>query len=303
MNYKNIIPTLFKYDDYQWSNYLAEHGYVVIKDILKFNERDIFWKLFKNDLMEVSPNFRFEEKNTWTEESYPGIFDKGIIPFNGLGQSNFSWFLRTNSKIQSLYQHLFNIDDLVVSMDAFSLFFCKSQQSEIWNHLDQNPKNEYLCYQGAYNYFEVDEDDSGFIVAPTSHLLFKPEVKHKKNWINIPSDSEWNKKMIKLLIPENCFVIWNSRTIHANVGMTKADEINRLTVYITYMPRNYSTKENTEKRVEAYLNGETCTHWANKCVIKKIPWDLKTDHENKKFNKLEPLIKNNNIPINRKKML
>ena len=303
MNYKNIIPTLFKYDDYQWSNYLAEHGYVVIKDILKFNERDIFWKLFKNDLMEVSPNFRFEEKNTWTEESYPGIFDKGIIPFNGLGQSNFSWFLRTNSKIQSLYQHLFNTDELVVSMDAFSLFFCKSQQSEIWNHLDQNPKNKFLCYQGSYNYFEVDNDDSGFIVAPTSHLHFKPEVKHKNNWINVPEDSEWNNKMVKLLIPKNCFVIWNSRTIHANIGMNKEIEINRLTVYITYMPRTCSTDENTTKRIEAYLNGKTCTHWANKCVITKIPWNLITKHENKNLNNLQPLLENSNIPLNRKRLL
>ena len=158
--------------------------------------------------------------------------------FNGFGQSNFSWFLRTHPNILEIYSKLLKTRDLITSLDGFSLVVSNKQQSKSWHHVDQNPQNDILSYQASYNYFKVDENDAGFVIAPKSHLEFKPEVSHKRNWIKVPIDSMWNEKVLKLCIPENCFTIWNSKTIHANTGITKKHKItkiNRLTVYIPYV--------------------------------------------------------------------
>ena len=86
--------------------------------------------------------------------------------------------------------------------------------------------------------------------------------------------------------------------------MTKKDvEINRLTVYVTLMPRQYSTDENTKKKIEAYKNGDTCSHWANRCVVKRFPWGFQKQHLAKNLNKLQPLLVDGNIPEYRKKLL
>ena len=86
--------------------------------------------------------------------------------------------------------------------------------------------------------------------------------------------------------------------------MTKKDiEINRLTVYVTLMPRDYSSDENTKKKKEAYRNGDTCSHWANKCVIKRFPWGFQKQHMAKNLNFLNPLLENGSIPEYREKLL
>ena len=90
----------------------------------------------------------------------------------------------------------------------------------------------------------------------------------------------WNEKVLKLCIPENCFTIWNSKTIHANTGITKKHKItkiNRLTVCILMLPRELQSEKIRKKRIEARINGKTCSHWSNKCELKSIRMDLKKD--------------------------
>ena len=136
----------------------------------------------------VSPNFDFDDQKTWDISTYPGIFGKSMYLFNGFGQSNFSWFLRTHPNILEIYSKLLKTRDLITSLDGFSLVVSNKQQSKSWHHVDQNPQNDILSYQASYNYFKVDENDAGFVIAPKSHLEFKPEVSHKRNWIKVPID-------------------------------------------------------------------------------------------------------------------
>ena len=71
----------------------------------------------------------------------------------------------------------------------------------------------------------------------------------------------------------------NSKTIHANTGISNSNSHNldRLTVYITLLPRSLSSEENRQKKTEAYLNGDTCSRQANKCVIKRYHLDLRNN--------------------------
>ena len=303
MPYPTLIAPTFSRTNLSWMNFLHDNGYVVLENILTVEERRVFWETFIHDFQCLTPDFKFNDTDTWCKNTYPGMFDKGICTYNGIGQANFSWFIRTRPCIKEIFSKLFDTDDLMVSMDAFSLFFSNSQISESWHHIDQNPRSKLLCYQGAYNYFKVGENDAGFVCAPKSHLHV-PSVSHKRNWVQIPSGSPWNQKVIKLLIPENSFVIWNSRTIHANTGMThQHKELNRLSVLINMLPRSYSNKEYRERRIEIYKKGLTSNHWANKASIIRPPKCISKEYETKNINTLTPTLDNGCIPIERKQLL
>ena len=108
-----------------------------------------------------------------------------------------------------------------------------------------------------------------------------------------------------MLIPENCFVIWNSKLIHANQGMKKGTKgFNRLTSYVTFLPKEFRTEEIRRKRIEAYRNGETTSHWANKCEIKKYPYGFGPNYEKKGFTKIRSKLETDGkIPESRSKFI
>ena len=305
----NLTPPTFEIDDStNWQKYLEEEGYVVIKDILSTEENNTVFNLFDNDINSVSSAFDISDSSTWKIENTPLMYGKGMGVFNGFGQSNFMWELRTNPKIQNIFKKVHNCEELVTSLDGFSLFVNKNQKSKSWLHIDQNPVNTIYSVQGSYNLFEVGEQDAGFIVNPKSHLTYKPEVKHKKDWIMVDQE-EFIGSATKLVIPGNCFTLWNSKLIHANVGIPKTNQtsqerINRLTAYITYLPKDKRSQEILIKRIEAYKNGKTTSHWANKCELKTYPFGFKTRYESRGFLNIIPnLEENGEIPMERLNLL
>ena len=50
--------------------------------------------------------------------------------YSGFGQSDFMWYLRTNKHIKKIYEDIYNTNDLVVSLDGFSVFFLKIKNQE-----------------------------------------------------------------------------------------------------------------------------------------------------------------------------
>ena len=225
--------------------------------------------------------------------------------YSGWGHSNFMWSLRTDPRIYGIFEKLYETTELVCSFDGFSTFFdSKIQKSPSWLHVDQNPKTSMNSYQGAYNFLKVGDDDAGFIVVPESHKTYIPRVSHKRDWIVVDQDT-YLPQAKKLLIPENCFVIWNSKLIHANQGMKKGIMgFNRLTSYITFLPKEFRSEEIRGKREEAYRASETTSHWANKCEIKRYPFGFGPNYEKKGFNKIESrLDSDGNIPESRRKFI
>jgi len=97
--------------------------------------------------------------------------------------------------------------------------------------------------QGQYNFFKVDDDDSGFVLIPKSHKEFKPDIPNMIDWYVLKKEELENlNEPRKLIIPENCFTIWDSRLVHANTFTTKNElsEINRVTAYITFLPKEFA---------------------------------------------------------------
>lgn len=252
-------PITFEKNDLDGiKDYLQEEGYVVIKDILTKDEIDKSLSLFKKDWNIVSPNFNFDDPTEWSIKNSPMIFSKGLAVFNGFGQSDFMWSLRTNENIQSIFKLIHQTDDIVTSLDGFSVFFTKEQKSKPWLHIDQNPNNNIYCVQGAYNFFPVNEKSAGFVVIPKSHIKYNPVVNHKKDWIplNDQEYKQYKNDCVKLLIPSNCLTLWNSRTIHANTGMTDNKVfLDRLTCYISFLPKSYRKECVKDEKIKAYMLG------------------------------------------------
>jgi hypothetical protein len=295
-------PTFLSSED--WKTHLDQEGYVVIREVLTPEQKSESMELFKREWNRVSSGFSWENATTWNIQNSPMMFGKGMALFNGFGQSSFMWSLRTNPNIYGIFQKLHGTEELVVSMDGFSIFLSDKQKSKSWLHIDQNPKNDIYSIQGAYNFLPVGENDAGFIVVPRSHKEFIPETKNKKDWLVVDQDI-FLPQAKKLIIPENCFVLWNSKLIHANQGMEKGTTgFNRLTTYITYLPKSSRPESIKIKRMAAYLDGKATSHWSNKCELKRYPFGFKTNYEKKGFaNILPETTADGSIPVDRMRFI
>tara|TARA_B100000963_G_scaffold361747_1_gene399224 strand:- start:4631 stop:5566 length:936 start_codon:yes stop_codon:yes gene_type:complete len=311
MNYNTITPPTFSTDNNDALTFLENNGYVVFSNVLTSDSKTDFFNCFKEDMKTLSPNFNIYDSNTWIIKNYPGMFSKGMCVFNGIGQANFMWYLRTNKAIQNIYKKLYNTNDLVTSFDGCSIFCSNKQKSKSWHHIDQNPKNSIKSYQSSYNFYPVTQKSSGFVLAPESHKKFSPNVNHNKDWIMLDADNEWHDKVVKLLIPGNCLTIWNSKTIHANCGMEKKyvnSQLDRLTCYLTFLPKQLRSEQIKHKRLDGYLTGTTTSHWANKYEPKKYPYGFKKQHESKILGHIKPYFTADkpdiqNIPCNRLELI
>ena len=281
-------PTFTKDQIEEWSKYLDEEGFVVIREMMSPEELEVGLDLFKKDMTQISPEFSFENLEKQNITTTPCIFSKGMMVFNGIGQSDSMWYLRTNKKIQSIFKTIYKTDSLVTSLDGASVFVSGEQKSQSWLHIDQNPKNKIYSIQGAFNYLPVKSKvDAGFVVVPGSHKTYTPKVSHSKDWI-VCEDQPVDKSL-KLLIPENCLTLWNSKTIHANEGMEKSQRgLNRITCYVTFLPKSLRKEETRRQRINAYFRSGTTSHWANKCELKQYPYGFKSRYESRGFGKIIP---------------
>lgn len=262
MSYRPEIFSII--DENKWKSYLDEYGFVVLGNILDNETYRELFKQFYIDWNTITPNFNFHDKNTWTETNSPINWNIGMITSYGSAHCKFQWRLRTNDNIIDIWKRVHNTDELVVSYDGFSFFCSPEQKPNIWLHIDQNPKDNLYSIQGAYNFLPVNEDDAGFIVVPGSHKTFIVDVPKEKKFIPVEQDDIHLDYAVKLIIPQNCFVLWNSKTIHANTGMSnnKDIELNRITSYISYFPKKQRTKDIYQERLYGYFYAENCSHYA-----------------------------------------
>jgi len=279
-----------------WLNYLDEYGYVVIGDILDETSYDNLLQMFKDEWNVMCPDFDFEDKKTWKMENIEPLhsgWNYGMINGHGFGQSDFQWGLRTHKNILKIWEKVHKTEDLVVSFDGLSVFLSQYQEG-IMYHTDQHPNDDSLySVQGAYNFFPVTDSDAGFVVVPKSHKTFNTKCPIEYKFITVDDDDPILEDAIFLKIPKNCFVLWNSKTVHSSIGMEeyKSDNFNRLTSYLCYFPKKLRNEKVKEKRIKGYYNGDNCSHYAIYHQPKSNPKDQ---------NKLTPLLNDDKgIPLER----
>lgn len=298
-----FTPKTFALDEEEaYLKYLEKEGYVVIRNILTKEEQEERLELFWNAWTHVSPGFNRLDSSTWSIETSPMMYHKGMASFSGFSQSELMWSLRLHPNIKGIYSKVYKTTDLAVSFNAFSVFFDADQKSSDWWHIDQHPNNKSYCVQGSYNFFPVTDDSAGFVCVPRSHLKsIGADSKTDRDWILLPEDDPYVRdEGVKLLIPENCFVLWNSRLIHANTGISrnkkekkeKKEEktLDRLTCFVSFMPKALRSEEIRDKRLLAYENATALSHWAIKCDIKKYPWGFGPRYESRGFRTITPIL-------------
>lgn len=288
---RTFEPQVFTADDSTaWLTHLDTQGYAVIGGVLTEPERFATFASFADDWTRVSPKFDFADKSTWLPANTPVMWNKGMAYASGLGHAEFMWQLRTHETILGIWRCVHRTSDLVTSFDGFSVYVSGKQRSKSWLHVDQKTADGQYSIQGAYNFLPVGEDDAGFVVVPESHRTYATPGAARGDFLQIPEDDPHGALAVKLLIPANSFVLWNSKTIHANVGMSdrKACQLNRLTAYISMFPRSERSDAVRARRLQGYLAAETTGHWATRHEVKRHPYGTKTRYESRGFKTVDP---------------
>ena len=307
---KSKIPTLrppvFNLGDKNWKEYLDTEGYVVLNNIITKKNCETATAMFKQEISEVSPNFDWENKETWVINNSPMVWCKSSVVFNGFGQSDSNWFLRLNSRTKDAFAKAYGTDQLATSFDGFSLFISDTQKSVSWLHQDQRSEDQRYSIQGILNLLPCDELDAGFICVPKSHINYTQPVTDT-DWVMLPKDDPNEKLAVKLLTPARSLILFHSKTIHANTGIVKNHpnglHINRLSAYITFVPKDRQTPEIIEQRKAAYLTGVATSHYADRFEPKTIPGRIRANYAARNFNDLKPKLEKGNIPDDRLELI
>jgi len=300
-SYKTLKPKLFDLEQsLEWQEYLDKQGYVVIKDIINNKTNMIALATLIKEWTTVSPNFDWFDTSTWSTTNSPMVWGKSSVMFNGFGQSEFMWMLRTQPKIKEAFSKIYKTSELAVSFDGFSVFLSDKQQSPGWLHQDQRSQDMRKSIQGLLNLKPVGENDAGFVCVPGSHKTYKP-VPSNRDWVMLDKNDPNYENAVKLLIPKNSLTLWNSKTIHSNTGMNKKHpkgmHLNRLSAYITFVPKLRRPLNIKNERISGYKNGLNCSHWADRMEVKKLPFHLKKRYLERNFHNLIPkLDTDGNIP-------
>jgi hypothetical protein len=216
------------------------HGFCVVADILKTEERnrfeDLFWSAVQKRKSALSKDMK-----TWTKENveWKGTFGVGHFKHYGMGQEEHAWRIRLNGRIKSIFTEVVyeGEKELCVSMDATAGLFRipdSGNAGAMALHVDLVPGvhgYEFNSVQAAYNRFEVSASGgkgcAGFVCVPGSQLTYKERMDERAtggkklpsnlHWFVLEKDSPLQKEAALVLSPPNALVVWKS-TLEHKVG-------------------------------------------------------------------------------------
>ena len=287
-----IRPETFAVSDHErWMTHLEEEGFAVLHDVISQEDADLALETFKQEFCAVSPRFDWEDKDTWTTDNCPMVWNKSSVVYNGFGQSDSNWLLRTNSLAKEAFACVYGTDELATSFDGFSLFLSDTQKSPSWLHQDQRPSDDRHSVQAILNVLPCGAFDAGFICVPRSHKTYVP-ADATSDWMMLPKDDPNQKLAQKILTPPRSLILFNSKTIHANIGMVKnhpnGTHVNRFSAYTTFVPKSRQTPEILDARMKGYFTGVATSHWGDRFEPKKIPFHIRKRYIERGFNDLPP---------------
>lgn len=176
---------------------LEELGYCVIPQVFSVSETEQLYQRVWHEFIEKAwPNCKMDERSNW-KEAFPMHNKMGIFA-GPAGQIQVMWDLRQDPRIVDVFAHVWNTQDLIVSMDGLSLMCppeIRKGYIEPWPHVDQailrrednvahnnNPpigfvsesslKTQPYTIQGQFLFEDSFDGDGGFYCIPKSHLRF-----------------------------------------------------------------------------------------------------------------------------------
>jgi ectoine hydroxylase-related dioxygenase (phytanoyl-CoA dioxygenase family) len=289
-----INPILYALEDNEgWHTSLKSEGYAVIENILPDEAREELLNLFYENLFTAAKqsedaslrNMKITDRESWLLPDQLGRKSRHA-PLH-IAQSDFMWSLRTQPQFRHVFSHVHEVDpkDLCVSLDSYSLQMRGHPSVGLCLHDDQawglDDRSEHYSIQGAYNFYSCSAEDTGLIVVPGSHQRWSKRragtvgSRHKQHFVPITSDEEEYARAYnnarKLLLPKNCFVIWNSKLLHGtSLGSRERPNdiklarprVNRLTCFISMAPKYLRSQESLAAKINIYKLGGTTSHWS-----------------------------------------
>eukprot|EP00299_Pterocystis_sp_00344_P014370 c7111_g1_i6.p1 GENE.c7111_g1_i6~~c7111_g1_i6.p1 ORF type:complete len:314 (-),score=48.73 c7111_g1_i6:40-981(-) len=288
-----LNPPRFNLETKEWKSYLHTHGYVVIADVVNPEQitraKDLFWNWIEG----IRNGVDRKDLNTWND--WPERPRKGIFYTDGIGQSEFMWFLRSIPAVRAVFAELWETEDLITSFDGANAFRPWQFNEEWktvggWYHTDQNAMRSsgFQCAQGLVTLFDVTAETGGFVAVPQSHnhhtdvCLRAGATTRSHDFIQIKAkDPVFTACPAPSMIccKAGDIVLWDSRTIHCNApairrpAKTKSDLL-RLVGYICMCPRHTATKKILDQRKEAFAKQITTSHYPN--LFRKSSTDQRT---------------------------
>lgn len=227
-----------------WHTSLKSDGYAVICNFLPDENRqellDLFYENFftaarQSDDLNLKKMTR-ENKQSWMSPDQLGRKSRHA-PLH-IAQSDFMWGLRVHPNVSKVFSQLHSVDhptDLVTSLDSYSLQMRGHPSEGLVLHDDQawgyDDRSELYSIQGAYNFYSCNVDDTGLMIVPKSHQKWHKRragtigSRHNRHFVPItPDEDDYAKSYAqarKLILPKNCFVIWNSKLLHGTCVGTR----------------------------------------------------------------------------------
>jgi len=213
------------------------------------------------------------------------IFHTSLLP---LFLILYRWELRTQPNIHKVFSHIYNVkpNELCISLDSYSLHLKGHPMEGLCLHDDQaygiDQRSNLYSIQGSYNFYSCNKEDTGLMIVPGSHSKWYKRrageigSRHERHFVPISSnESDYSKSYLnakKLILPNNCYVIWNSKLLHGTcIGTrerspcqkTNLPKVNRLTCFLAMLPKTLRSQEVFNNKCKIYRSGGSTSHWAS----------------------------------------
>ena len=274
---------------------LNQYGIAIIPNILNDEEcnnmNNGIWNFFEYISEEWDGAYSPIKRND--KDSWYNLFNLFPIHYQlyksyNIGHSQVSWDVRQNPKVVEPFSKIWNCnnEDLLVSFDALS--FCLppeitgigwEKNNNTWFHTDQSYlRNDFECVQSWITANDIEEGDATLAILEGSHKYHKEfgdkfDIKNPNDWYRLNEDEEefylnngCNYKKIKC--PKGSLVLWDSRTIHYGTNPIKGrkNKNTRAIIYLCYMPKIDCSEQNLYRKIHAFNNLITTTHWPCKII-------------------------------------
>ena len=266
--------------------YLAEHGYVVIENVISSVFRRMICRMLGKEMAAMETGIDPELKIMPSNKMFPSLFSKGIIkdPAAGLHAGKSAWEVRRKVCVvfEALYQTN-TMDGLVTSVDGLTCFRGPNKKyltDTPWWHVDSNGP---ACVQGLALMTNTTASTGGFVVLPGSHrpapfrITLDSLKSTRANFLPIQWDSPVMRQQFvdcggaKLVTaPKGSVTLWDSRLIHSNTCRLRPPAsveehqenghgaFSRLGYYVCMLPRQQAWAEHRRKIIE---QASLTNHW------------------------------------------
>lgn len=270
---------------------LETYGVAIIPNILNTEEcegmKRGMWEYLEHITGDFEKPIKRDDEESW--RSFRLLLPKHSMLMQewGVGHTQMSWDLRQNPKIVGVFSEIWKVEpnDLLVSFDGASFHFPPETtklgwyKGNNWLHCDQSYlRNDFECVQSWINGYDTNEGDATLTFMEGSHKYHKEfkerfNIESKEDWYKL-ENSEQHDFYVKekgctqyhIKCPAGSLVLWDSRTIHSGTEPIKGRSTPnfRCVSYLCYTPRSHSTPALLKKKIKAFEELRTTSHWPHK---------------------------------------